>query len=204
MIEAVFEPVFQWVCGQEPEHGWAPGGVPLPFCQRCTGLYAGAALALFLHLVFRPRRRPAFPTGLRPGLGAAAGRRLPEFYGICLLQMIPFGFHLVPQGPALRGVSGCLFSFGLVGFLWLLPASHWGWGKPEAGNRSVGLMAAGVLGCLGVVGLAVWGGRAAAALLAWAGLAGLGGLVLLVLINAGLLMGSARCGDCCSGEPPYE
>jgi hypothetical protein len=94
---------FAAVCSQAPWHTWAPGEIPLPCCQRCTGLYVGAGLAALLHL------------GLRPRL---SGRFL-QIHGAFLLLMVPFGFHWVAQGPALRSISGVLFGFGVVTFLWL-------------------------------------------------------------------------------------
>jgi hypothetical protein len=45
-------------------------------------------------------------------------------HGLFLLQMVPFGYHWLPQGPLLRTVTGALFAFGLVTFFWLLPASR--------------------------------------------------------------------------------
>ena len=75
----------------------------LPCCQRCTGLYAGAALAALLHLWLRPK---------------LSGRFL-EVHGAFLLAMVPFGFHWVAQGPVLRTLIGVLFGFGVVTFLWL-------------------------------------------------------------------------------------
>jgi uncharacterized membrane protein len=94
---------FAVVCGQNPGHTWAPGGILLPCCQRCTGLYVGAAVAVLLHLWLRPR---------------LSGRFL-EIHGAFLLAMVPFGFHWVPQGPTLRTLSGVLFGFAVATFLWL-------------------------------------------------------------------------------------
>lgn len=102
MLELLTQ-LFAAVCGQNPEHTWAPGGVLLPVCQRCAGLYAGAAVAALLHLWARPRLTP---------------RRL-ELHGAFLLLMVPFGFHWLPEGPLLRGMTGVLFGFGVVTFLWL-------------------------------------------------------------------------------------
>jgi uncharacterized membrane protein len=48
------------VCHQDPERSFTFGGIPIPVCARCTGLYAGAVLGALaaLHAVGR-RRRPA-------------------------------------------------------------------------------------------------------------------------------------------------
>ncbi len=101
--------LFALVCGQNPGHTWAPGGVLLPCCQRCAGLYCGAGLALFLHLWLRPRLTANFL----------------YVHGGFLLLMVPFGYHWVPQGPVLRTISGFLFGAGLMTFLW----------TPMAGSR---------------------------------------------------------------------
>jgi hypothetical protein len=94
---------FAAACGQDPGHTWAPGGILLPCCQRCAGLYVGAGVAVLLHL------------GLRPRL---SGRFL-EIHGAFLLAMVPFGFHWVAQGPTLRTLSGVVFGFAVATFLWL-------------------------------------------------------------------------------------
>src|ERR1017187_5433555 len=94
---------FAAVCGQYPGHTWAPGGILLPCCQRCTGLYVGAGAAALLHLWLRPK---------------LSGRFL-EIHGAFLVVMVPFGFHWVAQGPVLRTLTGVLFGFGIVTFLWL-------------------------------------------------------------------------------------
>ena len=99
----VLSHLFAAVCGQNPVHTWAPGGILLPCCQRCTGLYVGAGVAALLHLWLRPR---------------LSGRFL-EIHGAFLLLMAPLGFHWVAQGPVLRTLTGALFGFGVVTFLWL-------------------------------------------------------------------------------------
>lgn len=93
--------LFALVCGQNPGHTWAPGGVLLPCCQRCAGLYFGAGLALVLHLCVRPRLSANFL----------------YVHGGFLLLMVPFGYHWVPQGPVLRTISGFLFGAGIMAFL---------------------------------------------------------------------------------------
>jgi uncharacterized membrane protein len=100
---AVLNHLFAALCGQDPGHTWAPGGLLLPVCQRCTGLYVGAGIATVLHLWLRPR---------------LSGRFL-VVHGAFLLFMAPFGFHWVPQGPCLRAVTGVVFGFGILTFLWL-------------------------------------------------------------------------------------
>ena len=51
-------------------------------------------------------------------------------HGAFLLLMAPFGFHWLPQGPVLRTMTGVLFGFGVVTFLWLQPAAR---GAPQVG-----------------------------------------------------------------------
>lgn len=98
---------FGFVCAQNPAHTWSPAGCALPCCQRCTGLYAGIWLALIGHLWLAP----------------TCTARFLKWHGFFLLLMVPFGFHWVPQGPALRAVSGLLFGAGVATFLFL-PLSH--------------------------------------------------------------------------------
>ena len=97
--------LFSHVCGQHAAHTWVVGGLMLPCCQRCVGLYAGAALAIFLQWRYQPRVTP----------------RYLWIHALLLLQMAPQGLHLVPQNPFLRSLSGQLFSFSVVAFLWLIP-----------------------------------------------------------------------------------
>jgi uncharacterized membrane protein len=171
-MPSMLHDAFSLVCGQAADRTWAPGGEWLPFCQRCMGLYVGAFAALALALVFR----------IQPG-----SRRL-QFDGFCLLQMVPLGFHWVELGAGVRTLSGWFFAFGLVDFLWLLPAGRFGFGQAGASAWRSGLQtllfAAGLIGVLIAV---LDGGVAAARALAWLGFAGLIGLALLVLGNLILL-----------------
>jgi len=167
--------LFAAVCGQNPEHTWAPGGLLLPCCQRCTGFYVGALVAMLLHLWLRPR---------------ISGRFL-ELHGVLLLQMVPFGFHWLPQGPVSRTVTGLLFGSGVVTFLWLVPrarlpavnARH----RPHATwSYSLGLGAS--LGLLPVT--AAWGDTVGALWLSCLAFGGATGLAGLALANVGLGLGS--------------
>jgi uncharacterized membrane protein len=102
-MEDLLFKVFGWVCGQNPAHTWSCVAGSLPCCERCTGLYAGAFLALLLQWLIRPP-----PTG-----------NFLKLHGFFLLVMVAFGFHWLPQGPFLRMATGLLFGFGLVAFLGL-------------------------------------------------------------------------------------
>jgi uncharacterized membrane protein len=160
--------IFSHVCGQI--HCWAPGGKLLPFCQRCTGLYVGGALALMLYGLFRPR-----PTSL-----------VLWIHGLLLLLMVPFGFHLFPQNGAIRTVTGQLFAFGLIYYLALNPAVQLGvWRKNDRGSfLAYGF---GALAAIAALQLAVHlGGTATGAALACIGFIGL--LVYTTLAIGNLLV----------------
>ena len=160
--------IFALVCSRG--HCWAPGGEVLPFCQRCTGLYVGAAVGLALVALFRPR-----PTSL-----------FLWAHGLMLLVMVPFGYHLVPQNGALRTLTGQLFAAGLVGYLALVPAA-WLRFQREDGDRGSGRYALGLIGSLAALQAVVHlGGRLAGTVLAWLGLLGL--IALAVLLAANLLL----------------
>lgn len=162
---------FAPVCGQNPEHTWTPGGIPLPFCQRCTGLYVGILAATWLHLVLRPR---------------LTGRFLWA-HGSLLVVMAPFGFHWVAHGPGVRSITGVLFGFGVATFLWAGIASTGRWSRmpsPGAACRYA-ILLVGV--ALAVPLLGAWGGAWAAGWLT--GLAGLGLLAVVCLTAASACIG---------------
>ena len=162
----VFAHWFAAVCAQTPGHTWAPGGMLLPCCQRCTGLYVVAGMAALLHLWARPK---------------LSGRFL-EIHGAFLVVMAPFGFHWVAQGPVLRTLTGVLFGFAVVTFLWLPlsqragePASRLVWARHSVwfyfailGAMLVLLPTAAMLGgafaAYVLSGLAFWGAVALVAL----------------------------------------
>ncbi len=144
----------------------------MPCCQRCAGLYTGALAAVLLHWICKPR---------------LTGRFL-EIHGLFLLVMIPFGYHWLPQGPALRAGTGVLFGFGLVTFLHLpLLSALWfkPWGEtPVAGRACRELIYfGGVMAMVLLVPLAgVWGGQTLFWLLSLTSVGGF--LILLVLVLA--------------------
>jgi len=146
-----------------------PGAVPLPICQRCTGLYAGAAIALILQIWVKPR-----PTARYLGL-----------HGLFLPLVAPFGLHWVPDGPVPRTLTGALFGFAVVAFLWLPIREAL---KPNCRlfafrdpHRAYG---AGLLATLALVPLlAECGGKVGAVLLCVFACGGAVGLSLLVLAN---------------------
>ncbi len=109
MIHDIADFVFSHLCHQEAARCWAPGGIVIAFCQRCTGVYAGAALVLFLLplMKFKPSRKILF------------------IHGLFMIQMLIFGFHLIPHSATLRTLSGQLFITGVFYFLWLNVQNRW-------------------------------------------------------------------------------
>ncbi len=179
MLELLTQ-LFAALCGQNPDHTWAPGGVLLPVCQRCAGLYAGAAVAALLHIWARPRLTP---------------RRL-ELHGAFLLLMVPFGFHWLPQGPLLRGMTGVLFGFGVVTFLWLplrrflIVETSTVESRHPLNSRWLLYVAVLLVTVCAVPGLGASGGKIAALLLV--ALTSAGALTLAALVTAGLALGLAE------------
>jgi uncharacterized membrane protein len=161
--------VFGLVCGQAPAHTWFPDGAPLPFCQRCTGLYVGAFMAGLIHLALRPQ----------------PSRARLWTYGALLLQMIPLGYHWVPQTALVRTLSGLAFAFGLVGCFTLLT-------KPSQPPRLATELALALAGGVVVLWLAGNGGVPGAVALSVAGAAGLLVLAGLVVANIVLLFWRRR------------
>lgn len=166
------EQIFSLVCGQNPAHTWAPGGQLLPLCQRCTGFYIGASLALILLLRFRP----------------VPDARFRWLHLLLVLSMAPFGFHLVAQNAVLRTLSGRWFGFGVVGLLWLLPSERFpARSNPAARSKKVHIML-GVISLVVVPAAARWGGAAAHAVMPWLALAGLTAIAALVITNAAVFL----------------
>ena len=141
----------------------------LPCCQRCTGLYAGAAVATLLLLWLRPR----------------LSKRFLAAHGACLLSMLPFGLYWIPQGPMLRATSGVLFGFGVAVFLWLPLAARRDWASHPR-RFAAGAHACALLSTIALIPLlASWGGIGTAYVLA--GWVCVGAASLLALVLATLL-----------------
>jgi len=117
MIHAFADWVFSHVCHQEIARCWAPGGVPLALCERCVGVYVGAALLLFAVPLMR-----FGPT-----------KTLLILHAFFVLQMTVFGYHLLPHPPTARTLSGQLFMTGVFFFLWNHLRHNWAFFQ---GNRS--------------------------------------------------------------------
>ena len=102
-IDELARQIFGFICHQDPSRSFAPGGEPLAMCARCVGVYVGFLLALPLMIV-----------------AARLPRKLATYlHGLFVLQVIPFGFHLIPNGPTVRAISGQLFALGVVYFLFM-------------------------------------------------------------------------------------
>lgn len=166
--------LFSFVCGQQ--HCWVLGGITLPLCQRCTGLYAGAICALLLILLFRPR----------------PGEFLYWLHGFFMLFMFPFGFHLVPHGALMRTFTGALFAFGLVYYLALNPLTALRIWKPERTSHVLFYL---VLVAASIA-LLLWsvrtGGNIIAIALSAIAATGLAALVLLASANLIVLPATVR------------
>lgn len=160
--------LFGAVCGQNPEHLWRPGGVLLPCCQRCTGMYGGALVAIGLHVWLRPR----------------PSTRFLKVHGLFLLLILPCASPWLPQGPVLRTMSGILFGFGVVAFL-MLSREEWLVRRPGPGLRpGLALYFFGLAGTLLLLPfVAAFGGPFAAYVLSILACSGALGLAVLVLVN---------------------
>ena len=162
---------FSAVCGQNPAHTWAPGGLMLPCCERCTGLYVGAFVAALLQWRLKPQ----------------CSNRFLQIHGGFLLLMIPYGYHWLPQGAVLRTITGVLFGFGLVTYLWLAPSANRQIAFSSA-RRAVAGYYAGVVAALALVPmLASQGGQVVAYTLSLVAFAG--AVVLVALVSANVFLG---------------
>ena len=167
-------PIFSIVCGENPQHIWTPGGQSLPCCERCTGLYIAASVALALHRWFRP----------------LISRRFLQLHALCLLQLGLFVFPWLPQSPVLRTVSGSLFGFGVVTFLW--PAISLLRPPLNVSRLRTGAYALGLASCLGLIpAIAKWGGTLGAFVLTCLIIAGALALAALAFANLVLVWSSA-------------
>jgi uncharacterized membrane protein len=170
--------VFGFLCGRNPDHSFMVGGYQFPLCQRCAGIYAGAALSLVLDLGFRPRR----------------GRLFLTVQSLFIFQIAPLGLGLIAGGPFLRTLSGCLFGLGLGGLLRAaaVPAPP---AEPARGSWRTALYFSCAVAGAPLVGELAAAGRAGVRLLATWDLLGLASLLTLAVIAAvrrGSLPGDPR------------
>ncbi len=101
VLDELAREVFGFLCHQDPARTWEPSGAALAMCARCVGVYVGFVLALPLMILARFLSRPV----------------ATWLHGVFVLQVILFGFHLIPHGMTLRTISGQLFALGVVYFL---------------------------------------------------------------------------------------
>lgn len=119
MIHDLAQTVFGYLCHQETGRCWAPGGAALALCQRCTGVYAGAALGVFLASFMR----------------YTPDRKTLILHIIFILQMIPFGLHWIPHGATMRMLTGQLFIYGILYFIIANIVVRKGWAREERTPR---------------------------------------------------------------------
>jgi uncharacterized membrane protein len=158
--------IFSHVCGQV--HCWAPGGVAMPVCERCLGLYLGALWSL----------------GLIVTLRAAPSRALVWLHGMAMLAMLPFGYHLVPHGPTVRTVTGFLFGVGMVYYLVLIPADVLQLERVAKTRAVISYAVAALMPLPWILLAANYGSRLAGWFLALLAFAGLALTTFLVVVNA--------------------
>ena len=103
-----------------------------------------------------------------------------------MLLMIPFGYHLLAQEGVARTVTGQLFGFGLVYYLFLNPADKWNTWSDDEGWRVMAYLLFSLLGIPLLLLAILKGTTFAAGILAWTGFVGL--LVLVVLVSANILV----------------
>jgi uncharacterized membrane protein len=159
--------LFSRVCGENPQHIWSPDGVALPCCERCTGLYVAALFAVALHFLLRPR----------------ISKRFLLVHALCLLQLGLFAFPWLPDSAALRSISGALFGFSVVSFLW--PAVSNRFPPSRAPRFAMEAYAIGLAASLGLIPIiAERGGPTGAFVLIW--LISGGSLALVALVGANI------------------
>ena len=128
--------IYSHICSQG--RCFAIDGCPLPVCQRCLGLYAGAALTLVWLLAARPWRRGLPPVGV-----------LAAHVAILLAALLG-GLHVIDPGPRWRMVCG--LGTGHVIVVWLICgsaalrraspacASQWRWHDTAEALAAAGLL----------------------------------------------------------------
>lgn len=102
------------VCHQRPDRSFHPGGVQMPVCTRCTGLYAGAGAGVLVAGARRRRRGPSTgprraPAWLRWAVAGAAAPTALTFAAEAAGWMPPIGELRaaagVPLGAAVTWVA---------------------------------------------------------------------------------------------------
>lgn len=107
------------VCGQLPEHTYSIGGVALPLCARCTGMYVGALCSL-AYFSWRHPRSASLP---RSWFAAA-----PLLFFVLwatdgvnsLLASVPIFPHLYPPENVLRLITGTLMGITIASLIFIV------------------------------------------------------------------------------------
>lgn len=160
--------LFSYVCGQV--NLCVVAGVPLPSCQRCTGMYVGGVMAFILLVVFRPR-----PTGT-----------VLWIHGLLMLFVVPFGYHWISAGgETFRIITGQMFGTGLVYYLAVNPMDSFGHWSDRRANTVVYFVFS--IGAVVSLLLVIGNGSAATAnVLSWVAMFGLVLMFSLALLTSGL------------------
>jgi len=114
-VDAIAE-IFSHLCGQE--RCFVVDGRALPLCQRCLGLYAGAALTMAWLIASGLWGRSLWRRGL-------PCRSVLAVNILCLTAAMLGGMHIIDIGPRWRMLCG-LWT-GHVAVLWLVGASMHLW-----------------------------------------------------------------------------
>jgi len=103
MIHEIARVVFSFLCHQDVGSSRPDAGIPAALCQRCTGMYAGAFLALFLFPLAR----------FKPD------NKILLVHGLFLFQGVLLGVFPIPQPGWIKALSGQLFIIGVFYILWV-------------------------------------------------------------------------------------
>ena len=99
-----------FICHQRSDRSFHPGGVQMPVCARCSGLYLGAAAGVLAAGV--RRRRDVGPPGRTPG-SARAGQAPAWLRWVVVAAAVPTGISFaaemagwIPSIGELRAAAG--------------------------------------------------------------------------------------------------
>jgi uncharacterized membrane protein len=98
--------LFRPFCHGMPERCFRLEGIPMPICARCTGIYAGFLMGVFLMFAVRKLQRMRLPAWLALALVA------PLF-----IDGVTQGIGLRESTNELRVVTGLLAGMALVGWV---------------------------------------------------------------------------------------
>lgn len=99
-VGALLDLAFLPFCHRLPERTLLLGGVAMPLCSRCAGLFAGVALGALV---------------ARPALPLARWRRwITAAFALMILEIAAQDLHLHPIWHATRLLTGALFGYALA------------------------------------------------------------------------------------------